>query len=328
MYITASDRHYPQKTAIILNPHSGRLRKRIDAARQVISAAAPRANLYEPASTTDLGTALDNCSAAAVDHLVVAGGDGTVQAVINHLFNSGRWPNLPILSIIPAGTTNMTAADIGTTGNPQRCLDRLLRSLREQSRLQLVTRSALKIQPPGHAPVHGMFFGAGLVARGSDMFNRRIKSTGATGESLSAIVIVHMLAGLLTGRSKGLWSPVRIDLRDDGGQDQRGNGLMLIASTLDRLLLGMRPYWGSGEGLIHTTRIAGAPRRLASALLKILAGKGDRLLPADGYYSRDNEWLELQMDGDYIVDGEFFSCAGTDGPIRISATGPLRFLLP
>lgn len=327
MFITASDRHYPQKTAIILNPHSGRLRKRLDAIRQITSTV-PRMPVREPDSTGALAGALKECAASGIDHLVIAGGDGTVQAAINHLFNSGDWTTLPTLSIIPAGTTNMTAADIGATGNPHRCLEKLLQTIASQSRLQLVTRSALRIQQQDRTPVHGMFFGAGLIARGSDLFHRRIKKTGATGESLSALVILHLLTGLFSGRKEGMWSPVPLTMRDDGGQDQRGKTLMLLASTLDRLLLGMRPYWGTGEGLIHTTRIADSPRRLGSALIKILSGKGERLLSADGYYSRNNHWLELSMDAEYIIDGEFFSCAVDKGPLHISATSPLRFLLP
>lgn len=327
MFITASDRHYPQKTAIILNPHSGRLRKRLDSVRHIASSV-PRMPVHEPDSTGALASVLKECAASGNDHLVIAGGDGTVQAIINHLFNSGDWTTLPTLSIIPAGTTNMTAADIGATGNPHRCLEKVLQSITGQSRLQLVTRSALRIHQQGLTPVHGMFFGAGLIARGSDLFHRRIKKTGATGESLSALVILHLLAGLFTGRKHGMWSPVPLILRDDGGLVQDGNSLLLLASTLDRLLLGMRPYWGTGDGLVHTTRIAESPRRLGSALIKILFGKGGRLSSADGYYSRNNQWLELSMDSEYIVDGEFFSCAVDKGPLHISATGPLRFLLP
>jgi hypothetical protein len=34
------------------------------------------------------------------------------------------------------------------------------------------------------------------------------------------------------------------------------------------------------------------------------------------------------MDDDYIIDGEFHRATSQDGPLRISAAGPVTFLVP
>lgn len=327
MYITASDRYYPQKTAILLNPQSGRLRKHLQTMRQ-LAASVPRARVHETNSLSELERNIDELAQLGIDHLIVAGGDGTVQAVINRLFNSNRWPSLPSLSIIPGGTTNMTATDIGSIGNPRSCLDRLSRRLREMDRVQLLTRPVLQVHQGDRPIIHGMFFGAGIIARGSELFDKKIKKTGMTGESASAIVILHLLAGLLSGHRSGVWAPVRIGLQDDGGLRQDNNTIMVFASTLGRLLLGLRPYWGAGEGSIRTTCVRESPRNFWRSLLKIICRRGGGLSLKDGYYSRNNHWLELIMDTGFIVDGEFFDCDSGNGPLRITTAGPIRFLQP
>ena len=38
--------------------------------------------------------------------------------------------------------------------------------------------------------------------------------------------------------------------------------------------------------------------------------------------------LELLIDDVYIVDGESYRAAGGDGPLRITAAGPVSFLAP
>lgn len=327
MIIVAADKLYPQKTAIVLNPRSGRLRKRMDSIRR-LAALIPGAVVHEAASLAELKRVIDELSAQAPDHLVIAGGDGTVQALLSHLIVSGHWPSLPLISIVPGGTTNMTATDIGVTGSPEKYLKTLSQSLRTSSGIRLVTRPLLQITQANQPDHYGMFFGIGIISRGAGYFHRHIKKSGLTGESASAIVILRLLAGLFSGRKTAELSPARIRLVDDTSKLREYSCMLLFASTLDRLLFGMRPYWGSGSGTIHTTSIRESPARLWRSLLAILCRNQPGLTEQDGYYSRNNEFLEIIMDDEYLIDGEFFRCDSLDGPLRISVTRPVRFLLP
>jgi diacylglycerol kinase (ATP) len=327
MIIAAADKLYPQKTAIVLNPHSGRLRKRMDSIRS-LAALIPGAIVREADSLAELKRVVDELGNLAPDHLVIAGGDGTVQALLSHLMVSGRWPSLPLISIVPGGTTNMTATDIGVRGSAEKNLKALGQALRSSSGITLVTRPLLQICQANRPDLYGMFFGIGIIARGAGYFHRHIKKTGLTGESASAIVILRLLAGLLSGRKSAELFPARIRLVDDTAKSREYSCMLLFASTLDRLLLGMRPYWGGGSGPIHTSSIRESPARLWRSLLSILRRNQPGLSEQDGYYSRNNEYIEIIMDDDYIVDGEFFRCDSLNGPLRISGTRPVRFLIP
>jgi diacylglycerol kinase (ATP) len=327
MYISAADKLYPQKTAVLLNPYSGRIRKRLERIRE-LAAAMPGAILHESDSLESMNRIIDELAGTGVDHVVIAGGDGTVQAVLDRLYTGKPWSRLPLVSIVPGGTTNMTATDIGSSCNPEKCLQQLGRSLQNALDVRLVTRSILQIRQDQQPDIHGMFFGTGLIARGSEYFHKHVKKSGLTGESGSALVMLRVLAGLLTGRNAQERTPIRIRLTDDTGHAREYNCMLLFTSTLDRLLLGLRPYWGGGHGAIHTTCLREHPDRLWRSLLAIVCGRGNSLAENDGYYSRNNSSLELMMDAGFIVDGEFFHCESRHGPLRISQAGPIRFLLP
>ena len=327
MYISAADKLYPQKTAILLNPHGGRIRKRLGRIRE-LAAAIPGAIVHETDNLADMNRTIDELAESGVDHLVIAGGDGTVQAVLNRLFTGKPWSRLPLVSIVPGGTTNMTASDLGTSSNPEKCLQQLARCLMNDLDVRLVTRSVLQIRQDQQPDIHGMFFGTGLIARGSEYFHRHVKKSGLTGESGSALVMLRMLTGLLTGRNAEERAPVRIRLTDDTGHTRDYNCMLMFTSTLDRLLLGLRPYWGGGNGAIHTTSLREHPHRLWRSLLTIVCGRGNSLDENNGYYSRNNSTIELLMDASFIVDGEFFVCESRRGPLMISQAGPVRFLLP
>ena len=57
---------------------------------------------------------------ADVDAIVVAGGDGTINEVINGLLSSGADRAIPPLAIIPLGTANVLAGEIGLDLDPLR----------------------------------------------------------------------------------------------------------------------------------------------------------------------------------------------------------------
>lgn len=327
MIISAADNLYPAKTAVMLNPLSGRIRKRIDTIR-VLAHGIPGAVIREASTLAELNHCVDEFSALAVDHLVIAGGDGTVHAVLNRLLAGGLWRKPPVLSIIPGGTTNMTATDIGSRGSPEKNLRLLTSCLQRLADARLVTRPVLRIEQNNQSDIYGMFFGAGIISHGAGFFHKHIKKSGLTGEIASAIVIFHLLTGLLFGRKLAELKPARIRLLDDSKHPREYNCTILFASTLDRLLLGLRPYWGTDHGPVHTTCIRESPKKFWRSLLTIISRRGGHLSEQDGYYSRNNESLELFMDEEYIVDGEFFCCESRHGPLRISATKTVRFLLP
>jgi len=309
----------------LFNPLSGRIRKRKDAIRRELNEI-PNATCREVTSTPEICASVDAFFQAEIDLLAIVGGDGTVQAVLNHLFATQPTAKWPVLTIIPGGTTNMTALDLGIHGKPEYILRELSKCLLIQTSPILLRRHVLCIEQPGTAKVYGMFFGLGLIARAVIFSQGKIKQLGITGEIYSAIITLGYFAGVLLGRRHGAWAPVQMSIIKANGETRRGTYSFLFASTLDRLLFGMRPYWGQGEEPLHVTFVQQKRKRPLRSLMALLSGRGAVLREQDGYHSSNTRVLELLIDDDYIVDGESYRASSQDGPLRITAVGPINFL--
>jgi hypothetical protein len=310
----------------LFNPMSGRIRKRRDAIRHELTGI-PHAVLREATSASEINASVDAFLQEDTDLLVVVGGDGTVQAVLNHLFTTRPMANWPVLTVVPGGTTNMTALDMGIHGKPEHVLRKLSKCLQGRTLPVLLQRHVLCIEQAGAAKVYGMFFGIGLIARAVIFSQGRIKQLGVTGEVYSAIIMLGYLAGALMGRRQGAWAPVQMSVIEQGIELHHGSYAFLFASTLDRLLFGMRPYWGREREPLHVTFVRQQRKRPLRSLLQLLSGRGSVLEERDGYYSSNTRTLELLVDDEYIVDGESYRATSHGGPLRISAVGPINFLV-
>lgn len=310
---------------LLFNPLSGRIRKRKDAIRRVL-AGIPGATCSEVTNAPEINASVDAFIQADVDLLVIVGGDGTVQGVLCHLFATQPLARWPVLTVIPGGTTNMTALDLGICGRPEFILQQLKGYLLKQISPVFLQRHVLCIEQAGAAKVYGMFFGVGLIARAVIFSQSKIKQLGITGEIYSGIITFGYLIGLVFGRRHGAWAPVRMSVIEKNVELHCGTYAFLFASTLDRLLFGMRPYWGQEEEALHVTFVRQKPKRPLRSLLALLSGRGEFLKGQDGYHSYNTGTLELLIDDDYIVDGESYRASSEDGPLRITASGPIIFL--
>ncbi|NIP58411.1 MAG: diacylglycerol kinase, partial [Gemmatimonadetes bacterium] len=258
-------------------------------------------------------------------------GDGTVQAVLTALDRfrpDGPWP---ALAVAPGGTANMTASDLGARGSPVTFLEALARRLEEGggASLSRVRRPVLRVEGGGAGSRSGMFFGAGVVAAGVRYFQRRLDRVAVTGERISAVAVGRVLLGLAFGGETGEAAARSATVSVDGGPAERLEGLLFLASTLERLLLGTRPYWGEGEGPIHFTLVEKGARGLWRGLPRLALGRpGRRLTPERGYRSHEAARLELTLDGPIVLDGELYEARAAEGPLRISAERVAEWVVP
>lgn len=284
---------------------------------------------YAEASGATIGGALvPGLLARQPALLVVIGGDGTLHAVLGHLLAPGRSGRLPALLAVPGGTTNMSMLDLGMRGRPLAVLERLQERLAQQNAASLPSRERriLKISRSGAAPLHGMFFGAGIIARGVQYFSDYVRGKGITGEVASGVVMARFLGALLGADRGGLAKPTYAEIEGMNGMTGRQPYLAILASVLDRLLLGARPYWGSGPAPIHATAIRAAPAGMLGSIPSILRGRGGRLRAEDGYASANVDALSLRLEGPFVVDGESYDAAGAS--VSLSAPVSLRFVCP
>lgn len=262
----------------------------------------------ETSSAQAVPDALWELARQDVELLVVNGGDGTLSHALTEILDAEAFDGrVPRVAVLRGGRTNMSAGDIGSGRDPVRAMAELVETARAGLPcLREVERPVLRVQyGPGRHTRYGMFFGAGVVHRGIERVHRRFaeRNQGVLG---AAVVTGTLLARLaLLGDSGGVLEPDKIQMLVDGVPVERGESALVMATSLERLFLGLRPFWGAGPGGVRLTAIASSARGLARAVPGILAGRpGPAVREEDGYLSRNGARVDLRMDCGFTVDGE------------------------
>jgi len=106
------------RVAVIYNPTAGQWRRRrLTATLKALEALGCRLSLHETARAGDAEAFATGLSAEQFEVVIAAGGDGTINEVANGLVAAAR--PVPPLAIIPLGTANVLAVEIGLAGRPE-----------------------------------------------------------------------------------------------------------------------------------------------------------------------------------------------------------------
>ncbi len=282
--------------------------------------------VFEPGM--DLQALLADLAAWDCGLIVLNSGDGLVHAVLGALFLGQAFDTPPPLALLPRGMTNMTAADVGLGGRNAATLQRLL-DVAERGEIErhLVRRRVLKVEyDPNRPGERGMFFGAAGVYDGIHLCTGSIHTRGLTGSWASTSTILAILA-------RALWRGVEatgiggdeIGASVDGGPWTNGRRALVLATTLDRLVLGTRPFWNNGDEPIHYTMFDHPPDGVVRHATQILFGGKQRTLPDPPFHSRSANRVELRLDRPFTIDGEFFRAA-PGVPVVITAQEEVRYV--
>jgi len=319
------------RIGLVSNPRSERNKKGMAELEAFLKAMpAIRHRPFEPgASFTGI---LRELAAEEVEILVCASGDGTVQGVLTSLLADRPFAKRPYLAILPRGMANMTAADCGLKGRGVDALERLLDAARS-GRLEghLAPRRVLKVDYSDDAVApRGMFFGAAGIARAIHYCTGEMHTAGLKGEWSHAATLVSLLVGSMV---KGLDAmglephEVGIALDDEtaNGPPRRERLLLLLATTLERLVLGSRPFWNADSAPFRLTRIGHPPKGLLRHAGRVLYGGDRRRLPEDTYRSGGAVRARLWFDHAFTIDGEFFT-PRPERPVVITADERVDFI--
>ncbi len=265
------------------------------------------------------------------DLLVINGGDGSVQHALSLLLARCPGPRVPRIACLPGGSTNMTAYDVNRHRSFHRCVASLRPAAEQFDAGACAPRPVVQMEA-GDRPMRcGLFFGLGTIVQGIDYFKSHVRHRGGAQEMGAGVALARALWGI--ARNQPPFSEaLQVQLQapelyppNGAGGDAGVTVRLLFATTLDRLFLGLRPYWGNGAGALKATLVERRAEHLMRRMPRLLRGRPDRhMTPAAGYHSARLDRLEIAFGGAYTLDGELFPTS--DARIAVSATDPVRFV--
>jgi diacylglycerol kinase (ATP) len=316
-----------KRLGVISNPNSGRNRSQIAAVCKLLESAQGVRHIVTD-SCAAIESALVSMARDGIDVIAINGGDGSVAHVLTVLHSCSPFGTPPLLCAIPGGTTNVTVGDIGIRGGLTEAILLLLGWLHSGNpQASVVERPVIGVtSSAGQLLGCGLVFGAGAVVDGIEYWQEQVRSRGMRSELSSGVAMVRTLWGMIHDHD-GFDESLRIGIDGSGNERIEGEFMLLVISALERLFLGIHPFWGGGTGLLHFTAIERRAPRFARALPSLLRGKATRYMSSStGYHSSRLDSVRLDFNSAFTLDGELHHPAAGDAPMTVALAGKARFL--
>ena len=311
-----------RRAGLIVNPRSGKGSGKGQALAGMVTGDAA-ISLHVIERFEHLEDIVADMAREQVTDLFISSGDGTIQEILTLLAERRNFGTLPRICLLPHGTTNLSANDLGFTNHS---LDAQAAFLRNPEARRVVTRNTIRCVNPGDGKLrHGMFVGTGAMSVATQYCQHAFNEQGVKGQWAVAKT-------LLTAVRKYLFSapdpqdparfdrPYTISVEALGRQLADGTQLLHMSTTLDTLLLNCHPFWGGKTAPIRTTVIPYPVPSVLRWMLPIMYG-GENHASPKGAVSFCSESLSVASDVMFVIDGEFFP-APVGEPLRLE-TGPL-----
>ena len=315
------------QVAILTNPqstgnktHLGKIRKLLDNEQNVFH--------YELENVEDISGALSQFNRTKPSILIINGGDGTIQAALTSIINDRPFDVIPPIAVLPSGKTNMIAADFGTNGKPNKVLKKLIKIAQcEELDEYLVTKNVIELgRGDGNPPRVGMFFGGAAMVNVINYSRNVIHPMGLPNFLSHIIAVGAIIISALTGAKKEtspLFShPSYIHLK--GGGILKGRFIFIFVTTLDKLILGARPYGMDGKGGLRFSSIDHSSKALFRAIKAIIIDNfGSKTIK--GVNVRRVDEIRLSGENSVTLDGEIY-VPNPNSPFILKGDKTLKFI--
>jgi hypothetical protein len=253
-----------------------------------------------------LDQTLADLNRANVDTVMVAGGDGTIQAAFTDAINMRRFEHTPHYVAVPCGMTNVIAADCGLKGSPIDAIDQFLWR-RNQGEVKRQKRALMGVRiGENTAPIYGFFLGAGAFYTAVKFSRSEIQSKGAQRSLAMGLTIGGAILNAAFS-DKPEEPPLVADLRSMNAPLLGEQPMtMALMTTLRKLVLGVNPFWGAGPGALAITTIGYPAHKMLVAAPSVLRGKFKPWFESAGYRSWRTDNLDADFEGTVVFDGELF----------------------
>lgn len=274
-----------------------------------------------------LGEIVRDMAQGGVTELFISSGDGTIQEILTLIAEEKPFAAQPRICLLPHGTTNLSANDLGFR---RRSLAAQANFITALAPAGLCARNTIRCANPGdHKVRHGMFVGTGAVAVATlycqQAFNEKgVKGQWAVAGTLLAALRKYFFSARDPEDESRFDHPYPISVTAGGEIRAAGPLLLHMSTTLERLVLGVNPFWGERTGPIRTTLIPYPVPSVARWMLPVMYGGENRQGPP-GSASFSSRSLEVSSGDMFVIDGEFFPPPQGE-PLRLEAGPSFDFM--
>ena len=311
----------PRRAGLIVNPRSGKGSGKGQALAEKLKGD-PGISLHVLEHFEHLEDVIAGMAHEQVTDLFISSGDGTIQEILTQIAERPLFSVRPRICLLPHGTTNLSANDLGFVN---RSLDVQAAFLRRPEARTLVTRNTIRCVNPGDGKLrHGMFVATGAMSIATHYCQRAFNEQGVKGQwavakTLLTAVRKYMFSAPDREDDARFDRPYAISVDANGRRLAGGTQLLQMSTTLDTLLLKCHPFWGGKTAPVRTTVIPYPVPSVLRWMLPIMYGGENHASPA-GAVSFCSEQLSVGSDVMFVIDGEFFP-PPKDEPLRLE-TGP------
>lgn len=275
----------------------------------------------------DIRPALEEFSSRGVEHLLICGGDGSVQKVITEmLLRFGNEWNPAILHV-PGGATNVLSKNLKMEEGPVLLIRKYLRKIMEKGEEPDICYSnVLKIEDEVlRFPIYGITFTNGIAF---ELTRKYLELTPGMRSTMR--VVYSAIAEFITGTIRGegpkshYFTRIPVKIVVDGMEYPYDTVIITLATILPNPLMWFRPFYNSNgiprEGFYFLANSM-ENREILRNLFSLLLG---RMPGTKSYNGMANEVLIRTKNG-YAVDGEVVPFE-SERTIRITKGPVIKFL--
>jgi diacylglycerol kinase (ATP) len=143
----------------------------------------------------------------------------------------------------------------------------------------------------------------------------------ATGLTLARYVL-----GVIK-KDRVYWEAVPMSIYLDQRSCLKDDFMLVLITTVERLIFGLRPFWGTENAPLHVTLFHARPEHLINVLSLLACGKASRYrIPDNGYFSYNASEVRLRVTAGFTLDGELHPPASSNENIIITDGGQAAFL--
>lgn len=297
---------------IIVNVKAGGVKKRPWFVRDLQRVVGSRGEVLPTTTADELLGAIALARSSGADAIGICGGDGSnvhALSAIAQCWEDAAWP---AISLLPAGTLNTAATNLGIRRTHPA---KLVRAILADDEPYMQSRPLIRAND-----LFGFIFGGQMVARVLDAYY-----AGQTGPAGAAWLASRIIGSTAMNGSfaRGLFSADPVEISIDGGPWKASNLTTLLAATVAAPAVKLRAMPRAGEdGCFHLIGAECSPTKIMPEIGRVFAGLPLKALSIDVLAKQVR--LRMGEKARWTVDGDIFEGA----EVNLQATKPVRLLLP